>query len=158
VNRPVDRGVSPVLGSALLVVIAVVILAVIAVAVLGGAPEVRDQPPAQFNVSYDANSGNLTVTHVSGRPLAGSRVFVEDDPGTRANWSALHPNGSDAIEGSSVTLDGKPGASTAAGDADADLDPVCGRSADYPYRVVYVDQYGEETTLVTYRLPKRADC
>jgi FlaG/FlaF family flagellin (archaellin) len=158
VNRAVDRGVSPVLGSAVLVVIAVVILAVIALAVLSGAPDVRDPPPAQFGACYDASAGEITVTHVSGRPLAGSRVFVEDDDGGSANWSALHPNGSEAIEGTSITFDGTDGASSAAGAADAALKPVGGRSPDYPYYVRYVDRNGEETTLLTYRLPDRSTC
>lgn len=156
--RTTDRGVSPLLGSALLVVIAVVILAVVALAVLSGTPELRESPPAQFNVTYDADTGNLTVAHVSGKPLAGSRVIIEDEDGARANWSALHPNGSAAVRGDSVTFDGKSGAGTSAGSADGALQPVCGQGEGYTYRVIYEERAGEEETLFTYSLPKRASC
>lgn len=157
-HRAVDRGVSPLLGSALLVVIAVVILSVVAIAVFGGSPGVRDPPPARFDVSYDVETGNLTVTHVSGTPLDGSRVLIEDNDGGSANWSALHPNDSDAVEGTSITFDGKDGAATAAGGADGDLQDVCLQDEGYTYSVVYVERSGDKVTLSTYSLPRRSSC
>lgn len=158
-HRPADRGVSPLVGAALLVVVAVVTVLVVGVGALDAAPGFSEErPAAQFGVSYDADTGNITFTHVAGRPLYGDRVFVEDSRGNRVNWTALHPNGSDAIEGRHVTFDGKSGGGTSAGAADAVLDEVCTRNDGYEYRLVRRTPPGERIVLRRIRLSTAANC
>jgi FlaG/FlaF family flagellin (archaellin) len=151
--RAADRGVSTILG------IALVAALVIATAAIVGAFLAADPPVPQsndavavFDVDYDPGDGStnasITFTHAGGDPLYGGRVFVEDDANTsRVSWRAIHPSNRSAVDGVSITLDGRsPG-------GDEPLSDVCAQSEGYEYRLVRYTENGERRVLRTVRLP-----
>lgn len=78
-----ERGVSPVIGVALLIAITVVLAAVIGFVVLdaGTGPGV-DQPSARLALNGDADTDTLTLDHEGGDPVNASNVDVRLSSGT----------------------------------------------------------------------------
>lgn len=70
-----ERAVSPVVGVALLIAIAVILAAVIGAVVLGLGTGGAEVPQAQL--SMDVDDDNVTVMHASGEPLPEEEVRVE---------------------------------------------------------------------------------
>ena len=75
-----ERAVSPVVGVALLIAIAVILAAVIGAVVLGLGTGGVDTPTAQLQLDHD-DDGNLTLVHNGGEPLDENDivVVVDDD-------------------------------------------------------------------------------
>ena len=80
-----ERAVSPVVGVALLIAIAVILAAMIGAVVLGLGTGGADTPQAQLTASFDDDSNTVTIYHQGGEPLDGSEIVVNgidgDDDG-----------------------------------------------------------------------------
>lgn len=77
-----DRGISPVIGVVLMVGIVVALGAVIGTAVLSTGTAIGDTAPqSQFETTYN-DDGSVTITHVSGDPVATEDITVNDKSGT----------------------------------------------------------------------------
>jgi len=71
-----ERAVSPVIGVILMVAITVILAAVIASFVLGLGDSQEVSPTATFDFDYDADDGNLTITHTGGDNIRADEVYV----------------------------------------------------------------------------------
>lgn len=82
-----DRAVSPVVGVALLIAIAVILAAVIGAVVLGIGTGGAETPQAQLNADFKDKTGdgdidNVTVRHQGGEPLDDNEIVFVDSAGT----------------------------------------------------------------------------
>ena len=74
------RAVSPVVGVALLIAIAVILAAVIGAVVLGLGTGGADTPQAQLQIDFDGDNGDaLLLVHNGGEPLEADRIVVSID-------------------------------------------------------------------------------
>ena len=71
-----ERAVSPVVGVALLIAIAVILAAVIGAVVLGLGTGGVDTPTAQLQLDHDDENQNATVNHNGGEPLNADEIVV----------------------------------------------------------------------------------
>jgi FlaG/FlaF family flagellin (archaellin) len=148
-----DRGLSPVVGVLLLVGVIVAVGAVAAVFVGASVPGISDdREVARFEVVYNETGPSMDVTHTGGESLYGHRVFVEDDDGDRANWSAIHPDGADATVGTRIQVDDQQAV------VERDVDRPCAQPREYEYLIVRYTRDGEREVLKRYELPEHADC
>ena len=76
-----DRAVSPVVGVALLIAIAVILAAVIGAVVLGLGVTAADGPQASLQFEYDDGGDVLTITHTGGDALNASQIELRGDFG-----------------------------------------------------------------------------
>ena len=76
-----DRAVSPVVGVALLIAIAVILAAVIGAVVLGLGTGGVDTPQAQLQGDYDEDAQTLNVSHNGGEPIPADHVVFVDESG-----------------------------------------------------------------------------
>ena len=77
-----ERAVSPVVGVALLIAIAVILAAVIGAVVLGLGTGGVDTPQAQLQLD-DSDTSNATLVHNGGEPLPANQTLVvidDEDP------------------------------------------------------------------------------
>ena len=74
-----ERAVSPVVGVALLIAIAVILAAVIGAVVLGLGTGGADTPQAQLQADFveDNGDGEIVISHDGGEPLEGEEVIVQ---------------------------------------------------------------------------------
>lgn len=73
-----ERGVSPVIGVALLIAITVVLAAVIGFVVLdAGTGPGTDQPSARLAMTGDASNDELTLNHEGGDPINTKNVIIK---------------------------------------------------------------------------------
>lgn len=79
-----DRAVSPVIGVALLIAIAVVLAAVIGVVVLGIGTGGADVPQAQL--SAQNSSGTLVITHDGGEALSQNTTVLVANDTRHSDW------------------------------------------------------------------------
>ena len=79
-----ERAVSPVVGVALLIAIAVILAAVIGAVVLGLGTGGVDTPQAQLQGDYDQDDGTLNVSHNGGEPIPADHVVFVDESGNNA--------------------------------------------------------------------------
>lgn len=117
-NDPVgdERGVSPVIGVALLIAITVVLAAVIGFVVLdaGTGPGV-DQPSARLALNGDASTDSLTLDHEGGDPVNTTNVIVKSTDGSSERLSAVVGN-STLETGDTVDLSSASGGSFSSGE------------------------------------------
>lgn len=94
-----ERAVSPVVGVALLIAIAVILAAVIGAVVLGLGSGGVDTPQAQLEADFDTTNDDVTLHHNGGDPLSADDVkVVNRDTGAEAFL------GSELTAGKSVTV------------------------------------------------------
>lgn len=74
-----ERGVSPVVGVALLIAIAVILAAVIGAVVLGLGTGGAQTPQAQMQADYDTSAQELNITHRGGQPISADEVVVVEN-------------------------------------------------------------------------------
>lgn len=88
-----DRGVSPVIGTVLLVSIAVMMAAIIGVFVLGGGP---NQPPPETEFVYHESDGDVTVVLASRTAVEGEiEIRDQDDTDSAITWQGPIETGND---------------------------------------------------------------
>lgn len=146
------RGISPVVGVALMLVIVVILAAMLGAMVLGFQDElVEPQPQVAFDVDYhpdgEGNNGNgayLNVTHEFGSLEDGSEVFIVDGDGNRIAWEGVWTGGPVVgPAGEYAHIDGVA--------SDDVLNRIC--EAGQVYRVVVEHEGGASSTLVSYEIP-----
>lgn len=76
-----ERAVSPVVGVALLIAIAVILAAVIGAVVLGLGTGGAETPQAQLQADYNSSAGEWTVSHQGGEPLPADEIAIVDGDG-----------------------------------------------------------------------------
>ncbi|WP_049967813.1 type IV pilin [Haloferax prahovense] len=145
------RGLSPVVGVSLLVVIVVLLAATVGVMVMGFEDVLSEpQPQVSFDVDYHpdgpdngANGAYINITHEFGSLEDGSRVFVVDDANNRIAWEDVWTGGETVgPAGEYAHIDG-------AG-SDSALKPIC--EAGQRYRVVIEHEDGSSSILVDYEI------
>lgn len=94
-----ERAVSPVVGVALLIAIAVILAAVIGAVVLGLGTGGADTPQAQLQGDYDTNASSLEVSHRGGQPIAADNVVVVEN----GNESPLTTESADLTSGDKLS-------------------------------------------------------
>lgn len=105
--RDSDRGVSPVIGVALLIAVTVVLAAVIGFVVLGAdTGPGTDEPSARLDISGETSgNGTLTIDHEGGDPISTSNLEIKlgNNAPTEANNTSL----SGTLQtGETVSVDG----------------------------------------------------
>lgn len=98
-----DRAVSPVVGVALLIAIAVILATVIGVVVLGIGPGGANVPQAELIADYNTTGNTLTVTHNGGDPVPVDEVRFLDESGNELALSTVHSD-DQLTTGQSVTV------------------------------------------------------
>ncbi|KAB1193839.1 type IV pilin [Haloferax sp. MBLA0076] len=146
------RGISPVVGVSLMLVIVVLLATMVGVMVMGFEDSlVEPQPQLSFDVAYHpagegngANGAYINLTHEFGSIEDGNQVFVIDGSGNRIAWEDIWTGGPVVgPAGEYAHIDG-------AGSDDV-LDPIC--EAGQTYRVVVEHDDGSSSTLTTYEIP-----
>lgn len=86
-----DRGVTPVVGAALLISITVLLAAVVATATLGlGSEAMQDPPQAGLSVSASPSTDEITIRHTGGDAVDASRTHLAVSvAGTEARFDAI---------------------------------------------------------------------
>lgn len=146
-----NRGVSPVVGAALMLVIVVLIAATFAVMAFGFADALREPTPqVAFETAYVAdgagNGGNgayVNVSHVAGDVADGSAVYVRDESGNEIAWEDIWMGSSTISPGGYVHIDGHG--------TDSVLDPIC--EAGQTYYVVVERSDGSSAVLREVTVP-----
>ncbi|WP_277553029.1 type IV pilin [Halobaculum limi] len=109
-----DRGISPVVGVALMVVI-VVLLGVVVGSLALGFDERLGEPGPQvaldvttYSATGDDNSGRpyLEIHHRAGDIADGTEVFIRDESGNEIAWSTVWTAGPTVGPGSYAHIDG----------------------------------------------------
>jgi flagellin-like protein len=100
-----ERGVSPVVGVALLIAIAVILAAVIGAVVLGLGTGGPDTPQAQLNADFntDGTTNSMTIRHDGGDPVPADEVVFTVN-GTEDSTAELSSDLS-AGESQDITFD-----------------------------------------------------
>ncbi|WP_305037583.1 type IV pilin [Haloferax sp. KTX1] len=151
-ERRSSRGLSPVVGVALLVVIVVLLAATVGAMVMGFEDVLTEpQPQVSFDVDYHpdgpgngANGAYINITHEFGSIEDGSQVFVVDDAGNRIAWEDVWTGGETVgPAGEYAHIDGSG--------SDSALRPIC--EAGQHYRVVIEREGGSSSVLVDYEIP-----
>ena len=120
-----ERGVSPVVGVALLIAIAVILAAVIGAVVLGIGVGMADAP--QTSLEFEEDEGDLVVSHTGGDTLSDGEVVV------RGDVSDEDPLNGDLSAGESQTI--------------VDLDAAGAEEGD-KINVVWQDPNGNDESVV----------
>jgi len=148
-----ERAVSPVIGVILMVAITVILAAVIASFVLGLGGEQDVAPTATFDFNYDADDGDLTITHTGGDNIKTDELFVRGSGIENGQW-APETGGSGELGGdASANIDGESAVSS--GDS-VTIDDGSGGDIDSGYvaRVVWEANSGSSSSeLATDRGP-----
>lgn len=76
-----DRAVSPVVGVALLIAIAVILAVVIGAVVLNLGPGGANAPSVDAAADYDETNASITITHRGGDPLNTDEIVLRDESG-----------------------------------------------------------------------------
>lgn len=95
-----DRAVSPVVGVALLIAVAVILAAVIGAVVLGLGTGGVETPQAQLQGDY--NGTHWTISHNGGEPIPADHVEFVDSSGTNVNDATF--DGDELSTGESYTF------------------------------------------------------
>ncbi|ELZ78526.1 flagellin N-terminal-like domain-containing protein [Haloferax larsenii JCM 13917] len=149
---PARRGVSPVIGVALMLVVVVLLAAIVGLMVTGFGDTLREpRPHVAFDVAYhpdgEGNSGNgayINISHDRGSFEDGDSVFVVDDSGNRLAWEDVWTGGPQVgPAGEYAHIDGEG--------SDSVLNPIC--TAGQHYRVIIEYEDGSSQILVDYEIP-----
>lgn len=113
-----ERAVSPVVGVALLIAIAVILAAVIGAVVLGLGTTGAETPQAQLGYDYDAGNNYIDVKHQGGEPLAADEFVVVENGAKENLYDETSDLGSDDefTAGQTITLGDGTGSHTYGGD------------------------------------------
>jgi len=136
-----DRGISPAVGVALMLVIVVALVAAFGALAFGFTDELAAPAPnggftADYVPSGENNDGNgpyVNVTHLAGPSVDGDDVVVRDGAGNEVAWEDVWTGGSTVEGGEYVHLDGVG--------SDGALRPICDEGD--AYRIVVADDDGE---------------
>jgi flagellin-like protein len=144
-----DDAVSPVIGVILMVAITVILAAVIASFVLGLGNQAGEvAPTASFSGDYaggpDANASDLTLTHETGDPIAGTNLYFRgnsdfENYDTWANATGANYSASGFTASMSGTADGEN--ATVAGDT-----ATLNVSSGYELNLVWESTSGESSS------------
>lgn len=100
-NETADRGVSPVIGIVLLVVISVLLAAVVGAFALELEPQAHQLPQATFDVEVEGST--VTLTHTGGDTIRGDHLSVVVDGTDAGTWQSLGGH-SEVLSGDSVQV------------------------------------------------------
>ncbi|RDI72764.1 type IV pilin [Halopelagius longus] len=134
-----NRGVSPVVGAALLFVVAALLAVTFAMMAYELADALREPTPqVAFETEYVAdgagNGGNgayVNISHVAGDVADGSIVYVRDESGNEIAWESIWTGESTVSPGGHVHIDGRG--------SDGVLDAICEAGQTYYVVVEHPD-------------------
>jgi flagellin-like protein len=150
-----DRGVSSVVGTVLLVAIAVVLAGVIATMAIGFEAELDEPAPAgafdrEYVATGEGNTDNrpyVKITHEIGRTVDAENVVIKDESGNTIRWSEVWTGGPQVKAQEYVHVDGF--------DSDSALDPIC--SEGDSYFVILRNDDGETVIFNEWTAPRDPD-
>lgn len=149
---PDRRGISPVVGGALILAIVVLLAAVLGTLALGF--ERPNEPPPQYGyeTTYvadgDGNTNNrpyVELTLSAGQIEVGEDFYIRDSDGNEVRWDTVWTTDGPLVAGDLAHIDGFG--------SDAALDPACEGEV---YRFVHRPGDGESTTLATIEIDRPA--
>lgn len=85
VKRMDNRGVSPVVGVALLIAIAVILATVIGLLVFGIGPGATDAPQAKLSAQYNTTADSITISHRGGDALPRDQIKLVLGDGSKVS-------------------------------------------------------------------------
>ncbi len=149
--RTDERAISPVVGTALVVVIVVVLAAMVAGILFGFADALHAPPPqVSFDTSYHAdgagngdNGAYVNITHTAGETGDGATTYIVDGDGNEVAWDAVWTGDPTVEAGSYVHVDGAA--------SDSALNAIC--TGDETYRVVVRSNGGSSWVVQTVEIP-----
>lgn len=151
-GRGSSRGISPVVGVALLVAIVVILAGLFGGLVLG--VEMPDDPPPQYgyDTAYAADgAGNtnhrpyVNITITQGRIEVGEDFYVVDSDGNEVRWDQVWTTSDTLVAGDYAQIDGYA--------SDAALNHACEGEV---YRFVHRPDTGRSTVLIEVRIGRPA--
>lgn len=145
------RGLTPVVGAALMVTVVVLLALTVASMVIGFGDELRDPAPSGgFDRDYVPTGADNTdhrpyvvITHQVGRPVDAENVVIRDDAGNEVRWDQVWTGGPVVKASEHVHVDGFG--------SDAVLDPIC--EAGDGYRIVLETDEGEALLVNEWEAP-----
>jgi flagellin-like protein len=153
-HRADDRGVSPTVGIALMVAIAVVLAAIIATMALGFQGKLQDPSPqggftTQINHDGDDNGGKpyFELTYETGPVTDPSRIIIKDGSGNSVTWEDVWTTSGDVRAGEYIHIDG-------AG-SDGALNHVCDEGQTF--YIIHQNDAGETIDTMEYEVPVEPD-
>ncbi|MFW6436404.1 MAG: type IV pilin [Halococcoides sp.] len=151
-HRPsAHRGVSPVVGTILLVAIVVVLAGTLATVALGFSDELRNPSPAgSLTTEYvPTGEGNddsrpyFQLRHEAGPAIDADRVQIKDQSGNTIRWNDIWTGGETVQAGETVHIDGYM--------SDGVLDPICSKGDTY--WIIVTDEDGETVSIDRWEVP-----
>lgn len=148
--RGCTRGVTPVIGTILLVAIVVIIAVVLSSVALGFPAELIEPAPqggytTTFHPDGVDNHGYpyVTLTFEGGPITDASKIYIRDESGNEITWEDVWTGGSELRAGEYIHIDGYQ--------SDGVLNHVCEKGQGY--FVVIRTGDGETLTMMTYEVP-----
>lgn len=120
-----ERAVSPVVGVALLIAIAVILAAVVGAVVLGIGTSSAETPQASLAFEYNDTAPELVISHDGGESLNGDNIIVRDNSGNEENIGELSAGEQTTID-TNLNLDSGDRVSVVWQDPESDDETVIG--------------------------------
>lgn len=146
------RGVSPVIGTVLMIVITVLLVALIASLATGFGSELEEPVSnAAFETEWsldgedNGDKAYFEITHRTGDSLSGDDLYIKDGEGNKVKWDTVWTGGDEVSASEFAHIDGYG--------SDSNLVKVCEQEAGYAYRLVRQTESGSEV-LRTFELPR----
>lgn len=101
-----ERAVSPVVGVALLIAVAVILAAVIGAVVLGLGTGGVETPQAQMQADYNSTADEWTIDHNGGEPIPADHIVFVDASGNTYDMTAEtgYTSGGEMTAGETATV------------------------------------------------------
>lgn len=146
-----ERGVSPVMGTVLMVAIVVLLAAVIASMAFGSEEQLQEPPPSgAFHQDYVASGADNTndrpyveITHQFGETADAENIIIKDEAGNTVTWNDVWTGGSEVKAGEFVHLDGFG--------SDSPLQPICEQGDSY--WIIWEDDDGDALVVNKWTAP-----
>jgi len=145
-----DRGLTPVLGTILLVALVLVLAAVLSSLALGFQGQLKDPAPqggytTTFHPDGVDNHGYpyFVLTFEGGPVSDASNIYIRDESGNEMTWEDVWTGGAELRAGDYIHIDGYQ--------SDGVLDHVCEKGQRYT--IIVRNDEGETLTMMTYEVP-----
>lgn len=149
-----DRGVSPVIGTTLMVAIVVVLAALFATLALGFEDDLQSPSPqggfsTELYPAGEANSGKpyFELTYEAGPTTDASRILIKDQSGNSITWEDIWTTSGDVRSGQHIHIDGDG--------SDGTLEHVC--TEGQVYHIIYQNEDGKTIDTIEYEVPVEPD-
>ncbi|MFB6210997.1 MAG: type IV pilin N-terminal domain-containing protein [Halobacteriales archaeon] len=155
IDRGDDRGVSPIVGTVVLLAIMIALAGVFASLAMGFGTELQSPAPTgKFDPEYVAsgedNTDNrpyVTITHEIGRTADADNILIKDDAGNTIAWDEVWTGGPKVYAGEYVHIDGFG--------SDGALEPIC--EEGQTYWIIFRNEDGKTLLVNKWSAPSDPD-